>query len=68
MISSFVDAIKNFLGAVASLLGLMQARDARKNAPDMQRAAQGKTDQQLRDEANQAIAEKDLDAIRRQNS
>jgi hypothetical protein len=61
-------ALKNLLAALAAGLGLAQARDARKNSPEMQRQAQGATDQQMLDAANTAIAKQDIDAIRRQNS
>lgn len=68
MISDVFATLKNLAVALATGLGLMQARDQRKNAPEQQRAEQGKTDQELRDAANQAIADKDLEEIRRQNS
>lgn len=68
MISGFFETLKSLAAALAAGLGLMQARDQRKNAPEQQRAAQGETDQALRDAAQKAIAQNDLDEIRRQNS
>jgi hypothetical protein len=47
---------------------LAKARDERQNSPEMQRAAQGKSDQEVRDAAAKAIAERDLEEIRRLNS
>lgn len=68
MIGDFFIALKNIAAALAAGLGLIQARDQRQNSPEMQRAAQGETDQQMRDAAAKALEEKNLEEIRRQNS
>lgn len=68
MIGDILGSIKNLLAALAAGLGLMQARDQRANSPEMQRAATAKTDQEIKDEANAAIAKQDIETLRKLNS
>jgi hypothetical protein len=65
MILDIFSTIKNFVVAIASGLGLLQDRNRAANAPEVVAAAKGATDQTVRDTVNQAVAEKDIDALRK---
>ncbi len=66
--SAIWSMLQNALAALAAGLGLAKARSDRQNSPEMQRAAQGKSDQEILDAANKASAERDIEAIRKLNS
>lgn len=65
MISEIFVTIKNFVAALASGLGLLQDRNRAANAPEVVAAAKGATDQSIRDTANEAVAVKDVDTLRK---
>lgn len=52
--------------SVAAYFGFAKQRDAEKNAPDVKAAAIGKQEQAQVDKTNKAVADGDLDAIRKQ--
>lgn len=57
------------LGQVAEVAGkaidFAKVREARANAPEMQQNAAARTDAEIKDDANRAVADDDLDEIRR---
>lgn len=57
--------ISNLLGAVMEYFGWARKRQELTNSPEMQAAAQARTDAAVQDKATKAVAEGDLDEIRK---
>lgn len=60
-----IEAIGNGLKAFAAFFGYQQKKLELNNAPAMQARAAGETDQQIKDGAAKAVADGDLDKIRK---
>jgi hypothetical protein len=60
--------IKAIFQAIASIFGFARERQQLANAPEVQAAEKGKTDQELKDSAAKAIAEQDSAEVRRRLS
>ncbi len=63
---AFFDAIAGFFGSIREVFGLARDRHALRHTPEMKANAAAKTDQEIRTEATNAVARRDLDAIRKQ--
>lgn len=60
--------IKNLFGAVMEGLGFARQRAAEKNAPEIKANADAAVDQAIKDTARKAIADANLDEIRKMGS
>lgn len=68
MFTSIITFFSNLFGATEKVASAVQQRDAEKNTATMQANAEAATDQQLRDQAEKAIASGNLDEIRKQSA
>lgn len=60
--------IKAVIQLFANLFGFAKDRQQLANSPEMQAAKRGQTDTELKDSAAKAVAEQDVDEIRRRLS
>lgn len=63
-----MNTISNLLAAVANFFGWKRDSDARANSPEMRAAATGKADEATKAAATEAVAEVDLDTLRKGSS
>ena len=64
--SNPVDAVTAVAAAAEKAIDFAKVREERMNTPEMQEAAAAKTDAEIKDDANNAIAKDELDEIRKQ--
>ena len=57
--------IKDLISGIAAFLRIKEKSDDRANSPEMQANARAKQDAEIRDSANTAVVNNDLDEIRR---
>lgn len=57
--------LKNLFGACMEFFGFAREKQVLNNTPQMQARATGQTDQQIKDGAAKAVAEGDVDTIRK---
>ena len=60
-----LELISNALAAVSKFFGWANQRDAEENSPAMQAGAQSARSQRDEDATNRAIAQKDVDQVRK---
>jgi hypothetical protein len=64
--TAILSLISNFFSAGASYFGYAKQRDAEKNAPAIQQAANAAQEQSQADKTNKAIAASDTDELRKE--
>lgn len=60
-----LEALSNFFGAVKEFFGFRREQAIRENTPEMQAAAKGAQDQTVKDGAAKAIANQDIEQLRK---
>lgn len=62
------DAITSVATTVGKIADVVKVREERANTTEMKANAEKRSDQEIRDETNQALAAGDLDTLRKLNS